>query len=693
MKLASREHAMSEAPVVGIDLGTTNSLIAYINSANRPEIIPNREGKRLTPSVVYAGADGEIVVGEHARRTSAADSANVASSFKRDMGKGASYYHGGRAWTPAELSAEVLKKLKSDAEFFLGTVLKQCVVTVPAYFLDAQRTDTRAAAEAASFEVLQMVHEPTAAALAYGYRHGQRKQCVMVYDLGGGTFDVSLVEIASDGLKVIATDGNHELGGKNWDDCLVEYICQEFRERAGLDPSDDAEVLAELRIRAEEAKQDLSQMTRVVVPVHCGGRMERIEVTRARFEELTQSLLNQTKVYIHKVLAETGYTTARLDTFLMVGGSTRMPACRELVRRATGREPSTDINPDECVALGAAIQGTLAGGRISSGHSGLVWSGGIRDVMSHSMGMIAVSSDGGRYVNSILIPRNRPIPCREVRPFAVHVAQDAPASIDVFVTQGETENPMDCTFVGKYTVYDVPHSAEGETLVDIRYEYNYSGVVEVSAVDHVGGRALTVEKQPEVGDLSWIREAPVITRATGKTVYAAVDLSGSMSGKPLADAQQAVLDFAGKLHAAGASVGIISFADKVVVDQRATRELQAVEDGIRSWTIGPVGYGNSADPFGEALRLLSAVAGERYLVVLTDGHWGAPREAEIAARTCREAGIEIAAVGFGSANREFLSRIATTDEAAMLVGSHELTLTLGRIAREVTTGGLQRRGG
>jgi molecular chaperone DnaK len=704
---------ISPATVVGIDLGTTNSAIAYINQFGRPEVLPNAEGKKITPSVVQIRADGSTVVGEAAKLEMALEKENTAHFFKRDMGTPAVYEYCGREYTPVDLSAEVLKQLKRDAEAALDAEVRRAVITVPAYFHDGPRVATRLAGEKAGLEVVQIINEPTAAALAYGLKQVEREEVVMVYDLGGGTFDITLVHIAPDSLEVIGTDGNHTLGGKDWDDRLLEYICAEFEQRQGVNPLDDPYAFQELLIRAEEAKKTLSSRASAVIAVNCQGRMDRIEVTRQQFEGLTGDLLSQTEMLMNKVLEETGYDYSRIGGVLMVGGSTRMPACQELVHRLTGKTPNTSVNPDECVALGAAIQGAqysqgayaesgLRAGAGASARPGAPASGGmlfrrsVQDVMSHSMGMIAVSADGERYINSILIPKNRHIPCSEVRPYKVRTREGTENSTSVYVTQGEGDDLGNCSFVGKYVIGGIAHDKK-DAVLNISYEYDRSGVVSVSATEKKSGRALSVNKEPVPDDMSWIYKSPKeMAKVAHKTVYLAVDLSGSMSGGPLEEAKRAVKAFVNNSDLAHTSVGLISFSDRVRLDQAATQDGRKLARAADSWTIngGGLGYGNDAQPFDDALKELKGRQGPRYFVVLTDGVWSHQGLAEGRAKACHEAGIEIIAIGFGGADAAFLRRIATSDQSALFVGSSDLTSAFENIAQVlVETGGGEPLGG
>lgn len=673
---------MSAAAIVGIDLGTTNSAIAVVDASGQPVLLANAEGSKTTPSVVQVRADGSVVVGEAAKQEVILEKENTAHFFKRDMGTDAVYDYHGRPWTPVDLSAAVLRKLKRDGEAALGTEISRAVITVPAYFMDGARLATKVAGEKAGLEVTQIINEPTAAALAYGLQRRAREEVVMVYDLGGGTFDISLVRVAKDGVDVLGTDGDHWLGGKDWDDRLVQHVCEEFRRRHGVDPLDDAFTFQEILIRAEEAKKALSQRDRTAVPVSSGGVVDRVEVTRRDFEAMTRDLLTRTEMLMSKLLDETGHSWAQIGSVLLVGGSTRLPMVADLVRRLGGKAPNTAVNPDECVAAGAAIQGSFYGENRRGPGGIALRRDAVRDVISHSMGMIAVSADGERYVNSLIIPRNRPIPCREVRPYKAQTSRDSATS--VYVTQGEGEDPASCSFVGKYLLQGIPPSKERSAVVDIAYEYDSSGVVRVLARDRASGCDLVVVKEPVPRDMSWIHASPRdAARVEPKTVLIAVDLSGSMSGKPLEDARAAVSTFLDQSDLSHTAIGVLSFADSIQIDIEPGQDAKRIRAAFGRWRIGSVGIGNGTHPFDQALNALAGRAGARFLVVLTDGAWSDQRTAERQARACHASGIEVVAIGFGGADREFLRRIATCDEAAVLARQGDLSSVFGEIAQVI----------
>lgn len=673
--------------VVGIDLGTTNCAIAHIDAYGKPAVIQSAEGRSIVPSVVQVRADGTTLVGDDAKQELAFEKEHTAHFFKRDMGTAAQYEYRGRTFTPVSLSAEVLKKLKADAEAALGRPVKRAVITVPAYFQDGARLATQEAGRLAGLEVLQVINEPTAAALAYGLGRSGARERVLVYDLGGGTFDVTLVEIGPQAIEVLATDGNHFLGGKDWDDRLVRHVCSEFEATHGVDPLDDAYTFQEVLVRAEEAKKTLSERARATIVVNCQGKAARLEITRGQFDKMTADLLAQTETLVRKVLADAETGLDAVDSVLMVGGSTRMPMCGELVSRLFGKTPNTSVNPDECVALGAIIQAAMS---LESAARPIELlrrlPARVQDVMSHSLGMIAVSAEEDRYLNSVLIPKNRPIPSREVRPFRVQTRAGGDLGVSVYVTQGEDEAPANCSFVGKYVVAGIEPEAKGAAVLDIAYAYDASGVVTVSAVQRSTGRAMRVTKEPIPDDMSWLYEHPGKSKVEPKTIYLAIDLSGSMSGSPLKQAQAAMRTFLRNSDLTHMSVGLIGFSDRVRVDERACQDLKRLDTAIGRWSItNSLGYGNAAHPFDEALKLLTQAQGARFLVVLADGVWENQPNAISRAKACHQAGIEIVAIGFGGADEKFLRAIASSDEGALY--TNNLSAAFENIAQVLVEAG------
>jgi molecular chaperone DnaK len=663
--------------IVGIDLGTTNSALAVIGSDGTPVIVPSAEGRNVTPSVVHIALDGQLTVGDAALAELPFEATSTARFFKRDMESDITLDYRGRRYTPIDLSAAVLAKLKKDGEVALGRPIRRAVVTVPAYFRDAGRVATTNAARQAGLEVVQIINEPTAAALAFGMRGSHDSRTVLVYDLGGGTFDVTLMRLHDDIIDVIGTDGNHSLGGKDWDDRLVSYAAEQIRARCGYDALTDPSDLQVLYAEAEKAKKDLAARRAAVMNLDLGGERMRVEITRECFEEITSDLLIQTEQLIERVLDETKTTIQSLDTVLLVGGSTRMPACHALIERLTGLTPNRTVNPDECVALGAAVCGAL----LDTNRSRSLPPIQVRDVMSHSLGMIAVSPDGESYLNSVILSRNTQIPCSASRPYRL-TGQDS--TISVYVTQGEDENPQNCSFVGKYVIGITDRSTD---LIDIRYEYDRSGIVQVHAQPRGRDGRLPIRKESLPDDMSWLTRKPGWSAPiTPRTVYLAVDLSGSMAGEPLRDAAEAMAGFVERSDLTNTAIGVIGFANSVKVLTEAVRDAKTIRRAIGELSIGELGYGNRAHPFERALRELKDVPGTKFIVVLADGVWSCQSDAIKAARQCQAAGIQVIAIGFGSADESFLKQIASADLSALFSSSADLRLAFEQIAQVVLEG-------
>ncbi|MGH2485894.1 MAG: Hsp70 family protein, partial [Ktedonobacterales bacterium] len=602
--------------VVGIDLGTTYSVIAHINADGRPEAIPDAFEKTTTPSVVYFGASGPVV-GAVAKREQAQGAQDVASFFKPNMGD--PYFalsFGGRDYTAVDLSALVLAHLKAQAEAYLGTPVSDAVITVPAYFEDAQRRATMAAGRQASLNVLSIISEPTAAAYAYGLRPSTSKQNVLVYDLGGGTFDVSLVEITPSVLRVVATDGDHNLGGRNWDDRLVLYLQQQFQSQFGCDLADDD--YNELLVRAEELKQKLSGLQSAEARVAGSGHVASYTVTREQFEELSSGLLERTEQLTENVLRAASLKWSDIDRVLPVGGSTRMPMVKTLIERISGKPPLGGIHQDEAVALGAAIQAAVEVERASNLRlgagagaatpmlTGLLRGRATQDVIAHSLGLIVESDDRARYLNSRLIAKNAPIPADNTRPFTMRLRRGGDTTLEVFLTQGETDDPQACSYIGCYEFTEFPSLSTPEATINITYAYDSNGIVNVAAVEQTTGQPLKLEIKPTPPDVpARFAGSPRDQRSREEmTLYLAFDLSGSMGGGPLLEAKKAAHNFVSQCDLKSTAIGIIAFSDSVHVNLKASHGEREITNAIDQLTCGSTGTGNAGDPFDQIHDLL-----------------------------------------------------------------------------------------
>ena len=468
--------------IIGIDLGTTNSCVAVMEGGEAV-VIPNAEGNRTTPSVVAFSKNGERLVGQIAKRQAVTNPENTVISIKRDMGTNKKVNIEGDEFTPQEISAMILQKLKADAENYLGTTVNQAVITVPAYFSDSQRQATKDAGKIAGLDVLRIINEPTAAALAYGMDKEDADSKIMVYDLGGGTFDVSILDIGDGVFEVLATSGNNRLGGDDFDQKIIDYLVAEFKKSNGIDLSTDKMAMQRLKEAAEKAKIELSgvQQTQINLPFitadSTGPKHLDITLTRSKFEELIRDLVESTSGPVNQALKDAGISASDLHKILLVGGSTRVPAVQELVKRITGKEPDKGINPDECVAIGAAIQGGVLSGDVKD----LV----LLDVTPLSLG---IETYGGVFTK--LIERNTTIPTKKSQVFST--AADGQTSVEIHVLQGEREMAAYNKTLGRFQLTGIPAAPRGAPQIEVTFDIDANGIVHVSAKDMATGNEQNV---------------------------------------------------------------------------------------------------------------------------------------------------------------------------------------------------------
>ena len=547
--------------IIGIDLGTTNSAVAVMEGGESV-IIPNIEGNRTTPSVVAFTKDGERLVGETAKRQAITNPDRTISSIKRHMGSDFNVKIDDKTYSPQDISAMILQKLKADAESYLGEKITEAVITVPAYFTDAQRQATKDAGRIAGLDVKRIVNEPTAAALAYGEDEDKDAQTVMVYDLGGGTFDVSILELSDGVFEVHATRGNNKLGGDDFDNRVIDYIAEEFKKENGIDLKADKMSLQRLKEAAEKAKKELSSTmsTNINLPFitasQAGPLHLNMDLTRAKFDELTADLVKMTEGPVKDALSDAGLSASDIDKVLLVGGSTRIPAVQECIKKLTGKQPQKDINPDECVALGAAIQGG-------------VLSGDVKDLLLLDVTPLSLGIETMGNITTRLIERNTTIPTKKSQVFTT--AADNQTSVEIHVLQGERQMAKDNITLGRFTLDGIAPARRGVPQIEVTFDIDANGIVNVSAKDLGTGK----EQHITITSSTNLNEEEIEKKVKEAEMYAQEDAKKKdlIEAKNNADSiiyqsENTLKDVEGK----------ISDADKTKIED-AIKALKDVKDG------------------------------------------------------------------------------------------------------------------
>lgn len=686
---------------VGIDLGTTFSSVAWINPQNtRAEIIKNIYGKTITPSVLCFEENGNILYGEDAKAMQASGDTNSIAFFKRSMGdENFRVNILGKSYNATDLSAILLEKIVKEAEENLGEKIGSAVITVPAYFSHKERQATMDAGEKAGLDIIAIINEPTAAAFAYGLNEKGADQTVLIYDLGGGTFDATIARIRKESIEILASGGDHQLGGKDWDMALVSYFKDEFYEEYDQEIESNFEEDSILMVEAEKAKIQLSQRENVQVSFYHDRKRLSLDLSRKYFEDITSQLLIKTEDVIEKLLKEIKMTWADIDGTILVGGSTRMVMVSDYIEKMTGKKPLAGVNVDEAVALGAAIRANIKSDGTSllassiESRPGKMFLGAkkITDVTAHSLGMISISPDGKKYINKKIIPKNSKIPAKNSDQFKLRTG-GYDNEIEVYVSQGEYERPLDNTIVSKYVISGIEDTRSHEALVNVTYSYDENGIIGVSAVQNDTGKNLGVRSEDLEEDMSWTDKNPqdVMPKIQANVdIVLAIDLSGSMYGTPLNTAMEAMKKFAYNFNLEFTSIGIVGFAERSELIQKPSHDYNQIVDSIDSLYHIDLGAGTTSQPFTKARESLIKKGNrtnKKYIVVLTDGDWYGDIDPIGESRKCIEAGIDIAALGFGAANYKFLKKISNLDDLSGMTKLDQLSGSLSKIAQAIDKG-------
>ena len=679
---------MSTTPYIGIDLGTTFSAIACINEHGVPEVLENAEGERTTPSVVlFDGSD--VHVGSYAKDNMAVYPGQAVEFVKRFMGDSLwSFDYGGKTYNASEISSCILKKLKADAEEKLGTAIKDVVITVPAYFGDPQRKATMEAGRLAGLNVVQVINEPTAAAYAFGMHRLGKDQRVLVFDLGGGTFDVTVMEIRGDTLEVKATNGDHQLGGKDWDEALIVYIAEKFERAYGINPHDDEADYQVLKEKSLAAKISLSSLPKINFLYSCRGKTLKEEITRQQFEKLTERLVEQCRMLTEMVLEEAKCDKGKIDTVLLAGGSTRMPMVVEMLRGHFGKEPSKALNPDECVAQGAAMKAALLKKQTwALPGEKKTWAlpSKMQDinVTSHSFGLVVLRDE--ELFNSIIIPKGTPYPCEHEKSDYT-TTYDNQETLDLYVLEGEADDPRDCDLVGSYQIYDIPKKSKGSVRLKVKYRYNENQIVEVTAFDLKSNKEFPMRsiENPDLNQL---------TVSAAMDIALLIDCSGSMGGQKIKDAQNAALKFSESVTLGQSKIGVVSFGSIAKQECPLTSDFREIKKTVSGL------LASGGNPMWAAVDIADnqmfdySCNSSKVIIILADGDPGDASATLNSANRVKNKDVRIIAIGVGAGVDEaFLRKIVTTqDDYHFVTDSFQLSETFINIATQLTSGASIRR--
>lgn len=700
---------------VGIDLGTTYSAVGRIDpTTGHAVIIRNPEGEAVTPSVVAVMPGGKTLIGAEAKEQQELGYTETAAFFKRSMGqKDFSLTLCGSQYSASDLAGILLRGLVQQAQEVSGETIDAAVVTVPAYFKNSEREATLEAASKAGLKVLGLLNEPTAAVFAYGLNADGASRKVLVYDLGGGTFDVTLAQVDGEEIRVLGSDGSHMLGGKDWDDALVRWITDQFSDEFDVDLSDDSEQMGQLAVVAEKAKKRLSRANSAPIRVSYQGHTGKYELTRDEFDDITSFMLQETSDIVDRLFAsmDPPVSWQDVDGAILVGGSTRMKQVHDYIERMSGKPPLGGVNVDEAVALGAAIRanqnasgaptmllGSGSSASPSDGPNMLLGGRKVTDVTSHSLGMIAESSDRSRYINDILIPKNSPIPARQTQRRELRVPTSG-GELEVYLLQGQEPAPLDNEVAAKYVFTDIPYVGDGRTLIDVTYSYDENGVIAISAVQTETNTSLPMHREPVPEDMSWATRSPLENDQVEQTanpgipstgeIYIFIDMSGSMHHS-ISDATRAAQRFVDQTNVKSMHIGIVGFATSHKIYQEATNRKRQLKNSLiklkQNFELYEVGGGNADDPLSYLESLFSDYGTYKLALILTDGIWEDSEEAVQCAHSVWEHGINTIGIGIGGADEDFLKQISSIQDLSELTDASHLVESFSKIARVISSG-------
>lgn len=666
---------------VGIDLGTTYSAVAVMENG-KPVIVRNSYGKELTPSVICCFND-EVLVGEEAYEMMSSGAGESVTAFKRMMGvPGAVVTHGDTDYTAEQLSTILLKHLVDEASNALGDRITEAIITVPQYFDDVRRVSTINAGKACGLNVLKIINEPTSAALYYGYNYSKQKT-LMVYDLGGGTFDVNIISFENGKTNVIASKGDHFLGGKNWDEAIMNIACDGFMDEFGIDPRKDLKCKSIMMATAERVKRQLSTGTSAPFIIEYQDWTGRYTITRDSFVHATEHLLLTTKNICEDTLADSGMSWGDIDEILLIGGSCRMPMVQSFLKEQTGRPVVHHPDMELAVAKGAAI----AASSYKNGISETI----LRDVTAHSLGALAVEENEDRYINEIMIPKNSGIPCKFTKRFLIK-EKCWTDMIEVYALQGESELPDDCVVVSRSEITGFLNDGTG-VVIEITYHYDENGVVVITAEQD--GQPLKVKNTPLPEDMLWMSGKPserVDTKDTvRKSIALCVDVSRSMKFEdannkiPIEEAKKSIKSFIDGFEGDDNKFSLVIFSDKQKVLCEPTSDKKVIKEAVDRIKLKDTGSGTTATPIDLARATASIDGYLEVIVILTDGIWKRMDVSIAQSRECRKDGVPIFALGFGDANKGFLKQIATVDNGGLYTTIEKLGSTFDTIATAIKT--------